>query len=60
MIFSFNKFIEILGVTGGLISFSETLDIVTNRIPKTFDEWDMYLAIGLAFFSAFCDWRRFL
>lgn len=56
----FYKFFFMLGMYGGLISFCETLDIVTNRTPKTFDEWDMYLAIGVAFSSAFFNWRRFL
>ena len=56
----FYKFFFMLGMYGGLISFCETLDIATNRTPKTFDEWDMYTALLLAFWGAFLNWRRLL
>lgn len=53
------KFFIILAVYGGLISFGATFAKTFNSEPSTFGELDMYMALLLAFWGAFLDWRRF-
>lgn len=54
------KFLIVIGIYGGCISFGATFAKSIGREPAVFGEWDMYLAIGVAFSSAFFNWRRFL
>lgn len=53
------KFLIVIGIYGGCISFGVTFAKSIGREPAVFGEWDMYTALVLAFFGAFFDWRDF-